>query len=48
VDITVRVWCAAADYWDVKFALTKTVKEAFDRGGISIPYPHTVEIKKAG
>jgi small conductance mechanosensitive channel len=46
VDITLRVWCAAADYWDVKFAMTKGVKEAFDREGISIPYPHTVEIRK--
>jgi small conductance mechanosensitive channel len=46
VDLTARIWCQAADYWDVKFALTKAVKEAFDAKGISIPYPHTVEIKK--
>jgi len=46
VDITLRAWANAADFWDVKFALTKAVKEAFDRGGISIPYPHTVEIRK--
>jgi len=46
VDLTARIWCQAADYWDVKFALTKSVKEAFDAKGISIPYPHTVEIKK--
>lgn len=48
VDITTRLWVAAADYWDVKFAMTKAVKEAFDARGISIPYPHSVEIKKAG
>ena len=48
VDLTARLWCDAADYWDVKFDMTKAVKEAFDEGGISIPYPHTVEIKKAG
>ncbi|MEP1198127.1 mechanosensitive ion channel family protein [Tateyamaria sp.] len=48
VDLTARLWCDAADYWDVKFDMTKTVKEAFDKDGISIPYPHTVEIKKAG
>ena len=41
-------WCAAADYWDVKFDLTKGIKEAFDKDGISIPYPHSVEIQKAG
>ncbi|OED50367.1 mechanosensitive ion channel family protein [Leisingera sp. S232] len=48
VDLTARVWCDAADYWEVKFALTQGVKEAFDAKGISIPYPHSVEIKKAG
>ena len=48
VDITTRIWCAAADYWDLKFDMTKGVKEAFDAKGISIPYPHAVEIQKAG
>src|SRR6056297_2299219 len=48
VDIAVRLWCDAADYWDIKFEMTKAVKEAFDKNGISIPYPHSVEIKKAG
>ncbi len=48
VDLTARLWCAAADYWDVKFELTKTIKEAFDTKGISIPYPHSVEIQKQG
>ena len=46
VDITMRIWCNAADYWDLKFAMTKGVKEAFDQAGISIPYPHQVEISK--
>lgn len=48
VDLTARIWCEAADYWDLKFALTKAVKEAFDAAGISIPYPHQVEIRKQG
>lgn len=48
VDLGVRVWCNAADYWELKFHLTKAVKEAFDRDGISIPYPHRVEIQKSG
>ncbi|MGI9370691.1 MAG: mechanosensitive ion channel family protein [Ruegeria sp.] len=48
VDLTARLWCAAADYWDVKFEITKTIKEAFDAKGVSIPYPHTVEIHKQG
>ncbi len=48
VDISVRLWCKAADYWNLKFAMTKAVKEGFDKGGISIPYPHSVEIHKEG
>ncbi|MDA5092656.1 mechanosensitive ion channel [Aliiroseovarius sp. KMU-50] len=46
VDLTTRIWVAAEDYWDVKFQLTQAVKETFDAKGISIPYPHTVEIQK--
>ncbi len=46
VDIQMRVWCKVEDYWDVRFDLIKAVKEAFDKGGISIPYPHVVEIEK--
>lgn len=48
VDLTARLWCAASDYWELKFALTKAIKEAFDKKGISIPYPHSVEIQKKG
>lgn len=48
VDLTTRIWCNAADYWDLKFQMTQNVKEAFDAQGISIPYPHQVEITKAG
>ncbi|MBN9669251.1 mechanosensitive ion channel family protein [Roseibium aggregatum] len=48
VDLGVRLWCDAGDYWELKFHMLKTVKEAFDAGGISIPYPHSVEIQKAG
>lgn len=46
VDLGVRLWCDAGDYWELKFHMLKTVKEAFDAGGISIPYPHQVEIQK--
>ena len=48
VDLGVRLWCKAADYWELKFAMTRAVKEAFDKAGISIPYPHQVEISRAG
>lgn len=42
VNIIVRVWTNAPDYWGVKFDLTKSFKEAFDREGIDIPFPQTV------
>lgn len=48
VDLGVRLWCDAGDYWELKFDMTKRVKEAFDKNGISIPYPHSVEIQKRG
>ncbi|MDA0663396.1 MAG: mechanosensitive ion channel [Proteobacteria bacterium] len=45
VDLTLRVWCQAADYWGLKFGLTKAIKERFDETGINIPYPQrTVHI----
>jgi len=47
VDIATRNWVMAADYWNVKFDLTRQIKEAFDQQGISIPYPHQVEIAKS-
>ncbi|WIY27176.1 mechanosensitive ion channel family protein [Parasedimentitalea psychrophila] len=46
VDLTAKIWCNADDYWELKFAMIQAVKEAFDSNGISIPYPHTVEIHK--
>ena len=42
VNIIVRVWVDAGDYWGVKFDLTKQFKEAFDKEGIEIPFPQTV------
>ncbi len=39
VDITIRVWCDAANFWPLSFTLPKAVKEAFDKNDISIPFP---------
>lgn len=39
VNFTVRAWVKASDYWDVKFSMTKALKEAFDTAGLSIPFP---------
>ncbi len=37
--IVSRLWVKAPDFWDVHFDTLETVKEAFDKEGISIPYP---------
>jgi small conductance mechanosensitive channel len=42
VNLTIRVWCAAGDYWPLKFDLMKAIKEALDKAGISIPFPQRV------
>ena len=39
VNLTVRVWCDAGDYWPLRFGLNKSLKERFDADKISIPYP---------
>lgn len=47
VNITVRAWVQAADYWPLKFETQETVKEVFDKNGISIPYPQMdIHMKK--
>lgn len=39
VNITVRVWVKAADYWDVHFDMIENVKATFDEKGVSFPFP---------
>jgi small conductance mechanosensitive channel len=39
VNIMVRPWVERADFFGVKIALTKQIKERFDAEGISIPFP---------
>jgi small conductance mechanosensitive channel len=39
VDLTMRVWLKAEDYWPFKFEMTEKVKKAFDRHGLTIPFP---------
>lgn len=43
VDIQMRVWVRWENYWETRFDLIRAVKEAFDAGGITIPYPQAVE-----
>jgi len=39
VNFVVRPWTKTGDYWTVYWDLMKGVKQAFDREGISIPFP---------
>ncbi len=41
VDLTIRIWCQAGDYWPLKFDMTKRIKQRLDQDGISIPFPQT-------
>ncbi len=38
VELGLRVWVAAEEYWTAKWRLTENIKYAFDEHGISIPY----------
>lgn len=48
VDLKARGWVATADWWDTRCDTILAVKQAFDRNGITIPYPHQVELGKPG
>lgn len=49
VNIVTRVWVKAEDYWGVKLDMLKSVYEAFDKAGLSIPYPQMdVHVQKEG
>jgi small conductance mechanosensitive channel len=39
VNITVRVWVNASDYWGVNFDMNKNVYATFNEKGISFPFP---------
>jgi small conductance mechanosensitive channel len=39
VNITVRVWVNAADYWGVHFDMNKSVYNTFGNEGLSFPFP---------
>lgn len=38
IELSARLWCKSADYWDVYFAMEEAVKLAFDKNNINIPY----------
>ncbi|MCK5024196.1 MAG: mechanosensitive ion channel [Thermoplasmata archaeon] len=41
VNLIIRPWANTSDYWDVFFDLQKSLKEGYDKAGLSIPYPQT-------
>ncbi len=47
-----RPWSRTADYWDVRWDITREVKLRFDQEGIGIPFPqqdvHVYMEKSAG
>lgn len=48
VDLTLRVWVAASDYWPMRRELTKRAKEEIEKAGLSIPFPHRQVIMSNG
>jgi len=39
VKITLRVWTAVQDYWDIYWYMTKTIKAKIEEAGLQIPLP---------
>ncbi len=48
VKLRLRAWVSTPEFVQVRADLTKAVKEAFDREGITIPYPHRVNVAYKG
>ena len=40
IEYVLRVWCGTDDYWDVNFALNKSVRDSFNQFGVEMTYPH--------
>ncbi|NOR28543.1 MAG: mechanosensitive ion channel [Lutibacter sp.] len=46
VNFAVRPWATPENYWNVYFGILEEGKNALDKAGIEIPYPHQVHIRK--
>ncbi len=46
VTVELRAWTSVEDYWRTRFDMLKSVKEAFDAAGITIPYPTQTSVSK--
>lgn len=47
VDFLVRVWCDRAEYFAYQADMKRLIKEAFDAGGIDIPFPTRTMVQAA-
>jgi small conductance mechanosensitive channel len=47
VSVTLRCWTSPEDWMDVRYDLTKGVKETLEARGLSFPYPHQVAVDRA-
>lgn len=47
INLIARFWCGKDDYWDLRWAMTKAIKEALDKEGITIPFPTSVAIQRS-
>ena len=45
VTVTLRAWTSPDGYVDTRFDLIKDVKGAFEKAGLSFPYPHQVSVE---
>jgi len=48
VQLRLRVWVPTDEFVQIRSDLNKTVKQAFDREKITIPYPHQVHVEHPG
>lgn len=39
INLIIRFWSKSSDYWQLRWDMTKAIKEGLEKGGITIPYP---------
>lgn len=44
VEITLQAWAQSGDYWQTRADVWQAAKEALDKAGIEIPFPHQVAV----
>ncbi len=48
ISLRLRAWVPSREFVQIRSDITKALKQAFDREGIEIPYPHQVEYIREG